>query len=476
MLQARHQWILAALLMLHPSILLAQEDHIQYGLYGTYQSAGAPAFSRVDTDLMFDWTDGAPAVTVGPDFQGRWTGQILIRSQKPYRFSSELLGHVTVQIGEQTVFDGRAVEPTYVTGEPVDVPLGFQDLQVTFQSLPQGGMLKLFWATDDFQTEPVPAHLLFHEDDSNGAKLVETGRQLFEAHRCHRCHTGVLDQELLPAPALWGITNGTNPQWIVQKLMNKNAEAAHAKMPDFGLDEQQADDIAQYLHRLGVPFDLVTAPAPKENDKQPSGDELLHSLGCLGCHQVGELGTTGPFAGSDLTHIGAKRSPDWLATWLSTPERINPQHHMPAFKLDRTERGLLAHALSKLGREDGMKYNVSDTVIPTVQVDRGRELVKRLHCANCHKIPAIEADLRPFPQLRQPIDDWSATCLADKPDLAAGRPHFPKTNREALKAYVNTIAGQTPHPLSTQERGRLVLNRNNCLGCHRRGMELGLAS
>ncbi len=451
------------------------DDELKPGLVGAYATDGQAPIERIDPDLAFDWTDGSPHLAVGARFQARWTGILLLQSVTRHRFFAEVQGAVTVKVDGQTVLAGGSDQASWIEGAALDIRPGLQRIDVSYQSTPRGGRFKLYWSSEEFATEPVPAHLPFHEGDDAQALLVERGRQLFEVHRCHRCHAGILDAESLPAPALWGITNGTNPEWIVDKLTGKNPEAPHARMPEFGLDRQQADDIAQYLHRLGVPFDLVTTPPVKVDDKKPSGKELLYSLGCLACHQIGELGDKSPYSGGDLTHIGAKRSVDWLSTWLASPERINPQHRMPIFKLDRAERGLLAQTLAEMGHREGMNFSVTHTVIPTDQVDRGRDLVKKFRCANCHRIPAIEADLRGYSPLGRPVRDWQASCLGDAPDQEKHRPYYPRADREALKAFLEAVADRELHTLASFERGRQVLERRQCLGCHRRGPVPGIA-
>lgn len=453
----------------------AQEDEIQYGLIGAYQENGHAPVEQLDGDLLFAWTNGGPHPLIPEKFQASWRGQVLIQSVTKHRFYAQLNGFVTVKVGGKEVLQGGADKTGWISGPEVDLSPGFQPFNVTYRSGAKGGVLKVYWSSEEFDLEPLPAHLLFHEEDDAGVKLVERGRQLFESHRCHRCHEGIADPDLLPAPALWGITNGTNPDWILEKLQGKNAEAASDKMPHFGLSAEEADCIAQYLHRLGIPKDLVTAPDVKVDQKGPQPRELLYSLGCLGCHRIGALGNTGPYSAHDLTQIGAKRSRDWLATWLASPERINPQHRMPVFQLSRSERGLLTLALSQLGARPDARFNVSDRFIPTDKVQRGAELVKQLRCANCHKIPAIEADRSGYSRLQSSVRDWEKSCLADAPDPDRKRPHYPQADRGALRAYLSSQWDQQREPVSSFVQGQRVLLRRNCLGCHKRGTENGLA-
>src|SRR5690606_20715827 len=197
-----------------------------------------------------------------------------------------------------------------------------------------------------------------------------------------------------------------------------------------------------------------------------AGQKLLHSVGFLACHQVGELGHSGPFGGGDLSHIGAKRSIDWINTWLSRPERLNVQHRMPVFKLTSNERALLATTLSKLGREDADFHEIEPAgKQETEQVKRGRALAQAARCAACHKIPAMEADLTGVPSLasdgRQPVD-WDNSCIVSA-DRATSRPHYPRIDADAIKAFINSRSGPLSPPMQFA-RGQHVLEERNCLG------------
>ena len=210
---------------------------------------------------------------------------------------------------------------------------------------------------------------------------------------------------------------------------------------------------------------------------------LVRSLGCLACHKLGDLGTTGPYGGGDLSHVGAKRTGDWLYTWLFQPDRINPERSMPQFQLSPTERSQIATALAELGRSPEMTYDRPRFDEQTVVVQQGRDLVRKARCYNCHKTPAVDYDVRGLPKLDRPVTDWERTCLAEQPDPEHVRPSYPQADRAALKAYVDAIT-QPPRDAqdlrSPAERlgpfnhGRLVLERRNCLACHERDGGTGI--
>jgi cytochrome c oxidase subunit II len=65
--------------------------------------------------------------------------------------------------------------------------------------------------------------------------------------------------------------------------------------------------------------------------------------GCHGCHTVGGMGT--PIA-PDLSRVGAKYRPDYLARWLRDPSYLRPSTHMPAIELTEDDIRSLAAFLA----------------------------------------------------------------------------------------------------------------------------------
>lgn len=457
------------------SNLLAQDDEFQAGLLATYQF-GTQQLQRVDPELTFHWGTASPFPQLsGTHWQADWTGQILIRSLTPYRLYAQIQGAVTIEIASETVFSANSETLQWQAGETVELPPGFQDIAVRFQPAASGAVLKLFWSSAEFGIEPLPGHLLFHEEDSTQARLVERGRQVFDAHRCANCHRDGEDiASLNPAPALWGIIHGTNADWILAKLQGEHPEAAEDQMPHFGFTREQAEDIVAYLQRLDSPFDLRTAPEAQPAKGGPTGADLFNTLGCVACHQVGELGIRDLFSGPNLTNIGRKRSVDWLASWLASPERMNPQHRMPVFKLSRNERGLLATYLSTLGAEPETIFGKRPLDDFTERSNRGQALVKEFQCANCHKIPAIEASTSVPARLTAAKLESPASCLSAEPDPSKRRPTFRNLERPALASYLKTLPPDPPGELSLFEQGQRVLERKQCLACHARGTTEGL--
>jgi mono/diheme cytochrome c family protein len=74
-----------------------------------------------------------------------------------------------------------------------------------------------------------------------------------------------------------------------------------------------------------------------------AGRRAFMNQGCYGCHTVGKVGT--PIA-PDLSRVGAKYRPEYLARWLRDPAYLRPSAHMPPLELSEEEIRVLAAFLS----------------------------------------------------------------------------------------------------------------------------------
>lgn len=470
------RFLILILLLPNLSVAVAQQEEFKPGLIGDYQ-AGEYSAARVDPDIAFNWGTSAPHPAIPAEgWSVTWSGLLLVRTVTPYQFSSQVNGQLSVEVGGQVVLKGDTAESTWITGDLLPLEPGFQELTVRFSPSASGAEVKLFWSNETFATEPIPTHQLFHTVDDQQIQLIELGRQIVNAKGCRNCHR--VDQHAdraSTAPAMWGVTSGMNPDWIVAKLQGRNPEAETDHMPVFGFSKSEAEEIAAYLHRLEAPFDLISSSASKPKKGEPTGQELFHSIGCLACHQVDELGTTSILSGPPLTNIGNKRSADWIVTWLSSPERIFPQHRMPTFPLTRSERGRIADYLSSLGRKEQTQFGRSHASFTTDMTDRGQALVKKFQCANCHKIPAIDLSLTtPVAPLRRVPNKLENSCLSTQPDRSKRRPFYPHLNREAVLAYLKSLNEKLPSLPSEFELGQRVIEHSQCLACHSRGSQAGL--
>ena len=75
------------------------------------------------------------------------------------------------------------------------------------------------------------------------------------------------------------------------------------------------------------------------------GQAAFKNNGCYGCHLIGKFGTP---IGPDLSQVGRKYAPDYLARWLRDPATQRPNAHMPALELSEADVQALAAYLGTL--------------------------------------------------------------------------------------------------------------------------------
>jgi RNA polymerase-binding transcription factor DksA len=93
---------------------------------------------------------------------------------------------------------------------------------------------------------------------------------------------------------------------------------------------------------------LLAAPAAAQEPGDGlvgRGREAFAANGCYGCHMVGKAGTP---IGPELSHVGARYTPEYLARWLRDPALQRPSSHMPALELSERDVSALAAYLSSL--------------------------------------------------------------------------------------------------------------------------------
>jgi len=84
----------------------------------------------------------------------------------------------------------------------------------------------------------------------------------------------------------------------------------------------------------------VPGPAVMER-----GEAAFRKNGCYGCHIIQKFGTP---IGPNLTQVGRKYQPEYLARWLRDPSQQRPSAHMPALELTEDDVQALAAYLGSL--------------------------------------------------------------------------------------------------------------------------------
>ena len=134
---------------------------------------------------------------------------------------------------------------------------------------------------------------------------------------------------------------------------------------------------------------------------EAKGRGAYASYDCQRCHRIGaEGGDTGP----DLSFVGFRKSPEFLALWLKDPKAWQPDTLMPDFALGEEARLSLAAYLATLKGQAHRGPQGAPWDKPGAK--RGEEIYRHAGCITCHgeggrggyvnnnaiggKVPAVE--------------------------------------------------------------------------------------
>ena len=467
------------------------ENPYHAGVIARFVGADGNAHQRWQELISLSPHDATPDARLAPGpFRAEFSAHVLVQAPGEYRLSAFAAGRVRIKLAEQIVLDASSAKPAWLTGKSVELEFGFHPLTVEYVPSDEPVRLALFWEGPGFALEPLAARWLFHERAIAPDETFERGRLATRVLRCAACHEVPGETRPLAAPSVEHLAGNISRAWIVERLTGGGDESPSAaiasshSMPHLAMSAADAAAVADYL----LATSLESSPAvsdppakapPKERgyEKKPSktaapsaaaGATLFHTIGCLACHRVGELGHDGPFGGGDLSSIASKRPAEFFARWLAHPETINRQHRMPVFALADDERQSLSLYLQSLGEAatDSSAAGIDQTA-------RGAAIVQAARCSACHALPESPPAGKRLPLDQTALENESRSCLFAA-DAARHRPGYrlPETVRSDVVDYLHNV-----HPKAAESiDGRDLLVERNCLACHARGHGKGLAS
>ncbi len=79
------------------------------------------------SSLRFVWNAAAPDERLPAEsFSATWTGRVLLRGEKGYRWHAFVQGKVHLKIGDRIAFTGESDQPRWISGEAGDYGFGEQ--------------------------------------------------------------------------------------------------------------------------------------------------------------------------------------------------------------------------------------------------------------------------------------------------------------------------------------------------------------
>ncbi|MCP4169815.1 MAG: c-type cytochrome, partial [Fuerstiella sp.] len=471
-----------------PSLLIAQEDDEDFppGLLAKY-SVGEHTIERVDKVLSFDWGGAAPDQRLPQgNFSAQWSGNLLARLPGTHQFHAFLAGDLSIEIDGKTVLNASE-QWGFVSGKSIALTAGDHEITIRYatptESDRQRAGLSVFWSSDKFTLEPLPADVLFRDEPSM-AWIEARGRHVADAHRCTACHQTNSGMSAMKAPALDRVKGSQSAGTLVQRLMDPGAVVANSHMPNFGLDAKEANSVAAYLLSISKGAQKENGIKLKEDDAA-AGTKLLNSLGCVACHslpgaQEDAIPLAEPYEGPELIKVGQRRTVEWIDRWLKDPASLNADHRMPVFELSKDERRQLVAVLTK-NQTPAQSRTSLLTENSDELISAGKELVTAANCAGCHTIPGLKSS-PVAPLMAHTMQEETVPCFLphskDAPNQRAGRriPFFPipGSRADAATKWFSTMEHDTA--LSSSDQGELLLKRNACIACHERNIGRGLSS
>ena len=120
-------------------------------------------------------------------------------------------------------------------------------------------------------------------------------------------------------------------------------------MPNFQLSDDDARDISAFLIGQSTPYLTAAAierlpPVPAQDDAAAlqQGSSVYGESFCASCHAMQNAAglMVGGNVGPELTRVGSKVKPEWLAEWLRNPKVYDPDTAMPHYRFEAKDIGL----------------------------------------------------------------------------------------------------------------------------------------
>lgn len=342
---------------------------------------------------------------------------------------------------------------------------------------------------------------------------------------CYACHdTPGMERTAKRGPDLRRVASKLRASWVRTWLADPSAVKPSTWMPRFW-NTPTSEDAAVEIDAVVAYLTASSEAWAPSVSTPPVGDvargkALAESVGCLGCHVVGDASrdTTSVRRtfGQPLDGIGDKVTAAWLFDWVRDPKHFSPTTRMPNLRLDASQAADLAAWLGSLRRREGREGQAgregregldgqdarfravvaryagmqSDqphqpnppSAVEPVAVSAGRAVIEALGCFNCHEIAGFEnrRAVVAVPARAVWRDADLAQVHAEPRGLAAAgkAPAYPafrfgSNESSRLALALTAVAGpvRAPHALSTpwqqsKVAGRALVQERNCVGCH----------
>ncbi len=272
-----------------------------------------------------------------------------------------------------------------------------------------------------------------HLNRSTGTSKLNAGRSLLASYGCVRCHVVALPDGVKVAatddpPELTHIADKTTREWIFGWLKNPQSYSATATMPNYQFKDDELRDISAFLISQSTPLPggpaAPAAPGTPDAAALQAGASVYGESFCASCHAVQNAaglmvgGTLGP----ELTRIGTKARPAWLAQWVGNPKLYDPGTAMPHYRFDAKQVALVTGFLESKADPDWINGIHLDPATDR-QIARGKKLVSANGCTSCHQINGVPKTENFAPELTS-VGSLPLVKALFKPDMEHSLPVY----------------------------------------------------
>jgi len=354
-----------------------------------------------------------------------------------------------------------------------------------------------------------------------GAETIGRGEKLFVDLGCHGCHLSEGYEDLSKdhgtstvGPSLRRIGAKVEPGWLVRWITNPHEYRPRTRMPNFLFTQYPAQkdypvQIAAYLlstsKAAGDEWLAANPAVTTDPNLAEKGRQLMDTLGCRACHALspdevaGQLGANKDIA-PNLSKIAEKTDARWIYHWIKGPRDYSHVARMPSLRLSDDDALAITAYLVTLGQQDPADDALKARLADPANVAAGEKLVRKFGCPGCHDIPGMESESRIGAELssfggkqheelffgdRTDIaEDWETWTFHKLKEprgyetkwIEQVMPQFDLAD-EDIKAIRVFLKGRTdakvpasykPHHPEEFDllRGRRLVDRYNCTGCH----------
>jgi mono/diheme cytochrome c family protein len=256
-----------------------------------------------------------------------------------------------------------------------------------------------------------------HRDDLPETPQLNRGRELIDRLDCAGCHRlQGIERSVTPGPDLTNIGTKVSREWIYKWLkeprtitdadgnvtVNGVVTEDEPRMPKFRLTEPELHALSAFLSTQharaleAVKFDpRVVAAWSKKPDLVEQGEIRFRQMFCSTCHalavtRAGETKLVGGDIGPELTKVGSKVKPEWLAAWLRDPEAYLPYTKMPRYEWSDEDLFKVTQYIQTKLTDSDLLSDVPQLGPPTDDaIKTGRRLFLEKGCASCHAVEGM---------------------------------------------------------------------------------------